>query len=331
MDVDAYTAAHSADWGELDSLARQRHLDGRGADRLIDLYQSGATQLATLKSSAGTTIPGERLSLALSRARLRFTGQGRSVAAQVPAFFVYQLPAAMYRIRWLSLVIAAVTAIVATLYAVWAASDPAVLATFGTPAFRRQFATKDFVQYYSDNPPSSFTGQVWTNNAFLAAQSVAFGITGIYPAYLLLTNAQNIGIDAGILADAGRLQYFFLYIAPHGQLELYSIFMAMAAGLMIFWSWIAPGARSRGQALAEDGRALITIAVGLTITLLMSGVIEGFVTRQPWPWVIKIGIGTVALAIVVVYQWVVGGRAYRAGQTGDLDEFDAGARRLVAG
>ncbi len=227
--------------------------------------------------------------------------------------------------------IAAVTAIVATLYAVWAASDPAVLATFGTPAFRRQFATKDFVQYYSDNPPSSFTGQVWTNNAFLAAQSVAFGITGVYPAYLLLTNAQSIGIDAGILADAGRLQYFFLYIAPHGQLELYSIFMALAAGLMIFWSWIAPGARSRGQALAEDGRALITIAVGLTITLLMSGVIEGFVTRQPWPWVIKIGIGTVALAIVVVYQWVVGGRAFRAGQSGDLDEFDAGARRLVAG
>ncbi|RKR73267.1 stage II sporulation protein M [Frondihabitans australicus] len=331
MDVDAYTAAHGAEWRELDDLARRRHLDGAGADRLIDLYQSGAAQLSSLKSSAGATVVGERLSLSLSRARLRFTGQGRSVASQVPAFFAYQLPAAMYRIRWLTLVMAAVTAVVATLYGVWAASDPAVLATFGSAEFRKQFATQDFVKYYSESPPSSFTGQVWTNNAFLAAQSVAFGITGVYPAYLLLTNAQNIGIDAGILDSVGRLKYFFLYIAPHGQLELYSIFMAFAAGLMIFWSWIAPGGRSRVQALADTGRALITLAVGLTITLLMSGLIEGFVTRQPWPWAIKIGIGTVALAAVVVYQWVLGGRAWRAGQTGDLDEFEAGARQLVSG
>ncbi|MBK0296458.1 stage II sporulation protein M, partial [Bacillus sp. S34] len=54
----------------------------------------------------------------------------------------------------------------------------------------------------------------------------------------------------------GRLGDFFLYIAPHGQLELYSVFLAAAAGLMIFWSWVAPGARTRAQALAEDGRAL---------------------------------------------------------------------------
>ena len=56
-----------------------------------------------------------------------------------------------------------------------------------------------------------------------------------------------------------------------------------------------------------------------------------FVTRQEWPWVIKIGIGTAALAAFLVYQWWVGGRAFRAGETGDLDESDAGARRIVAG
>jgi hypothetical protein len=39
----------------------------------------------------------------------------------------------------------------------------------------------------------------------------------------------------------------------------------------------------------------------------------------------------VALVAFLGYQWVVGGRAVRAGETGDLDEFEAGARRLVAG
>jgi len=100
--------------------------------------------------------------------------------------------------------------------------------------------------------------------------------------------------------------------------------------MTIFWSWIAPGARTRGQALAEEGRALFAVAIGLIISLLVSGVIEGFVTRQDWPWVIKIGIGTVALSSFLFYQWVIGRRAVRAGETGDLDEFEAGARRIVA-
>ena len=76
---------------------------------------------------------------------------------------------------------------------------------------------------------------------------------------------------------------------------------------------------------------MFTIVVGLALALLVSGLVEGFVTRQDWPWPIKIGIGTVALATFLVYQWVIGRRAFRAGETGDLDEFEAGARQLVAG
>jgi uncharacterized membrane protein SpoIIM required for sporulation len=331
MDLDAYAAAHGHEWTELEALARRRRLTGPEADELIRLYQSGAAELSALQTAAGPSVVADRLSLTLSRARLRFTGAGRNLASQVPTFFVAQLPAALWRVRWLSIAVLLVTVVVATSFAVWAAGSPAVLASFGSEEFRRQFATEDFVDYYSESAPSSFTGQVWTNNAFIAAQCVAFGITGVWVPYVVLNNAMNVGISAGLMAEQGRLEYFFLYILPHGQLELYSIFVAGGAGLMIFWSWVAPGARTRGQALAQDGRALITVAVGLMLALLVSGVIEGFVTRQDWPWPVKIGIGTVALAGFLAYQWVLGGRAHRSGQTGDLDEFEAGATELVAG
>ncbi|NIJ04135.1 stage II sporulation protein M [Frigoribacterium faeni] len=331
MDLDAYAAAHGHEWTELEALARRRRLTGPEADRLVTLYQSGAAELSALQTAAGPSVVADRLSLTLSRARLRFTGAGRNIASQLPTFFVAQLPAALWRVRWLSVAVLLVTVVVATSFAVWAANTPAVLASFGSEEFRRQFATEDFVDYYSESAPSSFTGQVWTNNAFIAAQCVAFGITGVWVPYVVLNNAMNVGISAGLMAEQGRLEYFFLYILPHGQLELYSIFVAGGAGLLIFWSWVAPGARTRGQALAQDGRALITIAVGLMLALLVSGVIEGFVTRQPWPWPIKIGIGTVALAGFLAYQWILGGRAHRAGETGDLDEFEAGATELVAG
>lgn len=331
MDLDAYSAAHRDEWDELARLGAKRRLSGAESDDLIDSYQTAAGQLSAIKATSGASIHGDRLSLWLSRARLKFTGTGTNLLSQVPRFFAAQLPAALYRIRWISLAVAIATAIIALLYGYWALNTPGVLQNVGTDEFRRQFAEEDFVNYYSEHGMSSFTALVWTNNAWLAAQCIAFGVLGVYAPYLLFSNAQSLGVSAALMASHDRLDVFFLYIAPHGQLELYSIFVAGAAGLSIFWAWVAPGARTRGQALAEDARALFTVAIGLTIALFVSGIIEGFVTRQDWPWPIKIGIGTVALAAFLIYQWVVGRKAFLAGETGDLVEFEAGAQRIVAG
>ena len=328
MDLDAYAAAHGAEWERLRAVSRGR-LDGEAADELIDAYQGGASQLSALKTTVGDSDVTDRLSLSLSRARLRFTGAPADPLRRLGTFFVLQLPAALYRIRWLTLAIAVVTAVIAIVYAVWLSSDPRLIAALGPHEALKKYAEQDFVSYYSNNPEAAFAGQVWTNNAWLAAQCIMFGILGLWVPVVILQNAIGLGQSAAVMNEFGRLDHFFLYIAPHGQLELYSIFTAAAAGLLIFWSWIAPGARTRPQALAQDGRAFFTIVVGLVVALFVSGIIEGFVTRQPWPWPVKIGIGTVALAAFLAYQWVVGGRARRLGQTGDLDEVEAGARRII--
>lgn len=331
MDLDAYSAAHRDEWDRLAALGSKRRFSGAEADDLIDHYQSGATALSTIATTAGSTPQGDRLSLWLSRARLRFTGASSNVLQQLPRFFVLQLPAALYGIRWLTLGVTLATVIVAVLYAVWAINDPRVLAALLSEADRRQLAEQDFVNYYSEYSGSSFTTLVWTNNAWIAGQAIAGGILGVYTPYVLFNNAQNVGLTAAVMAEYDKLDVFFQYISPHGQLELYAIFVAGAAGIAIFWAWIAPGSRSRGQALAEQGRATFTIVIGLILALLLSGVIEGFVTRQDWPWPVKTGIGTIALAAFLAYQWIVGRRASRAGETGDLVEFEAGARRLSSG
>jgi uncharacterized membrane protein SpoIIM required for sporulation len=330
MDLDAFSAAHRAEWDRLAQLGQGRRPSGADADELIERYQAGATDLSLIRSTAGESIDGDRLSLALSRARLLFTGTSSNVLRRVPVFFARQLPAALYGIRWLSLAVTVGTVIIALAYAWWVVSDPRVFASI-TDGVDLGALRDDFVNYYSDYSGSSFTAQVWTNNAWLAAQCIAGGITGIFPAYLLYSNAQNLGITGALMVETGNGSDFFLYIAPHGQLELYSIFVAGAAGFSIFWSWVAPGGRSRAESLAAGGRALFTVVIGLILALLVSGLIEGYVTRQDWPWPIKIGIGTLALAAFLVYQWVIGGRASRAGETGDLEEFEAGARRITAG
>src|SRR5690606_34395229 len=156
-DLDAYSAAHRAEWERLAALGAKRHFSGAEADELIDRYQAGASQLSAIKTTAGQAAQGDQLSLWLSRARLRFTGASSNALSQLPRFFAHQLPAALFRVRWLSLAVTAACVLVAVLFYLWAAGNPAVLASLGSPAALEQYAKEDFVNYYSDNPGTSFT------------------------------------------------------------------------------------------------------------------------------------------------------------------------------
>ena len=78
----------------------------------------------------------------------------------------------------------------------------------------RRYVEEDFVDYYSENPAASFAGLVWTNNAWIALQAVAFGVTGIWPVFILYQNAQGVGMAAGMMASYDRLDTFFIYILP---------------------------------------------------------------------------------------------------------------------
>lgn len=331
MDLDALTAARREEWARLDELSRTRRLTGAEVDELVVRYRAASADLADAKTSAGRSIQSDHVSTMLGRARLRLTGAPENVMRQIPRFFALQLPAALYRVRWTTLAIAAGFVVVATVVALWISGDPALVASLGSQAQLERYAEDEFTEYYSENPAAVFAGTVWTNNAWIAAQCVLFGITGVWPVMVLVQNAVGVGTAAAVMLAFGRGDVFLLYILPHGLLELTCIFVAGAAGLHIFWAWVAPGRRARGESLAAAGRSLATIAIGLIIALGVSGLIEGFVTAQPWPWPLKIGIGAAALALFLVYVLVVGRRAHRRGETGDLTEYEAGTPTLVAG
>lgn len=331
MDLDALTAARRGEWARLDDLGRTSRLTGAEVDELVARYRSASADLAEIKTAAGRSTEGDHLSTLLARARLRLTGASDNMLRQLPRFFRWQLPAALYRLRWTTLVVALGFFVVAALTATWIARDAAVLAALGGEAELAYYAEHEFADYYSRNPAAVFAGTVWTNNAWIAAQCVLFGITGFWPVMVIIQNAVGVGTAAAVLFAHGRGDVFLLFIAPHGQLELTCIFVAAAAGLHIFWAVVAPGPRSRGEALSAAGRSLATVAVGLVLALAVAGLIEGFVTAQPWPWPVKIGIGTLALALFLGYMLVVGRRAAAAGETGDLTEYEAGTPRLVAG
>ncbi|WDH79838.1 stage II sporulation protein M [Microbacterium esteraromaticum] len=329
MDADALADARRPEWERLDELSRRRRLSGAEVDELIVRYRAASADLAELKTSVGTSPQGDYLSTILATARLRFTGAGDNVIAQAARFFTRQLPAALYRIRWTTGVIAVLFVLIGALTAAWIASDPSRIAALGAPEVLQQYAEEDFVEYYE--PMASFAGMVWFNNAWIAMQCVLFGVTGLWPIWMLVQNAVGLGVAAAVMAAYGHLDTMILHILPHGLLELTAIFVAAAAGLHVFWAWAVPGPRSRGRALASEGRALATVAMGLIFVLLLSGLVEGFITGSALPWPVKIGIGALALAVFLVYMLVIGRRAARQGESGDLVEYEAGTPTLTAG
>jgi len=160
---------------------------------------------------------------------------------------------------------------------------------------------------------------VWTNNAWVAAQALVFGALLCLPGvWILWQNAVNVGLVGGLMAAGGRLDLFFGLITPHGLLELTAVFVAGGAGIRLGWQIVAPGPRPRSVALAEEGRTTLTIALGLVVVLLVSGVVEAFVTPSPLPTWARIGIGAIVWIAFLGYVFVLGRRADRAGDIGDL-------------
>jgi uncharacterized membrane protein SpoIIM required for sporulation len=317
MDLDAYQLVHGPAWARLDELTKKRRRTGAEADELVRLYQATATDLSVIRSSAPDPEMVTRLSQSLARARSAIAGAHEPSWRDVTRFVVVTLPVAMYRIRWWTVAVTAVSLLLAVIAGIWVATNPDALAALGSPSYRQEYVDNAFAEYYE--PGLGFAATVWTHNAFLTAVCIATGITGIGPVYFLVQNAVVVGAMGGMMAAAGRLDIFLQLIAPHGLLELTAVFMAGAAGLRIFWAWVAPGPRTRSQSLAQEARALFTVAIGLVGVLAVSGVIEGFVTGSGLPWWFKILIGAIALAAFWTYVIVLGRRGVRAGETGDLE------------
>jgi len=228
---------------------------------------------------------------------------------------------AVYRARWWWIAVAVLSIGIAVVIGAWIARNPDVVAAISTPEELQQLVDQDFADYYSSNPAGSFAFRVWTNNAWVAALALVGGALLCLPGiYILWQNTLNIGLVGGLMASAGKLDLFLGLITPHGLLELTAVFVAGGAGIRLGWQIIAPGPRPRAVALAEEGRSTLTIALGLVVVLLVSGVVEAFVTPSPLPTWARISLGAVVWIAFLVYVWVFGRAGVREGDLGDVTD-----------
>lgn len=317
MDVDAYSARNRHLWTRLDTLSRKRTLTGPETDELVLLYRRTSQQLARLQTHSPEPELVAGLSAVIARARGRIVGSAPNTWTEIVRFVTHGFPGAVYRALGWWLAVAVVFLGVSAGFATWIANDPSARKTLGLQGNTGVLTAPGgaFETYYTEHSNDAFAALVWTNNAWVSALALFLGVLIVPVLYLLFMNALNIGITAGLMAEAGRLDSFFGFLLPHGILELTAIFIAGGAGLKLGWTLIDPGRLSRAEAVARQGRVTAAIALGLVPTLLVAGLLEGFVTPSTLPTPTRIAIGFAAEAAFLAYIFIAGSRADRPAET----------------
>ena len=137
---------------------------------------------------------------------------------------------------------------------------------------REAYLDEDFEDYYSSDPASEFATEVTVNNIQVAVLGFAGGVLLCLPTALpLVLNGANLGLAGRPVRRRRRAGRVFGLILPHGLLELTAVVVAGAAGLRLGWAVIAPGDRTRGQALGEEARRAGVIALGLVLAFVVAG------------------------------------------------------------
>lgn len=235
MDLDAFVAANQPTWKTLEALTEERALSAEQARQLVDLYDRTSTHLSMIRSNAPDPTLVMSLSALLARARRRMGRSYRGTARKFLEFFTGSYPAVLYRQRWWWITTMVVSYVFTFLMAWWIIQNPGIHENIGSPEMIQQLVNHDFESYYSEHAHSDFAALVWTNNAWVATQEVAFGVTGIGVIYVLFQNMVNLAINAALMIYYGKAALFWGLILPHGLLELTAVFVAGGAGLSLFW------------------------------------------------------------------------------------------------
>ncbi len=144
--------------------------------------------------------------------------------------------------------------------------------------------------------------QIIANNVQVAFGAFAFGITaGIGTLVVLASNGLFFGASLGLFANYGLASWILTFVFGHGVLELTAIMIAGGAGFKIAHALIAPGDRSRRDALVLDGTAALHMVGAAASLLLLAGTIEGLLSASDAPPAFKLTAGASSVVLLILY------------------------------
>src|SRR6267143_119023 len=133
-------------------------------------------------------------------------------------------------------------------------------------AAERQAEGRGYAEAEGEQRPV-IAAAVISNNIQVSFGVFVGGLTcGLLTGWLLFANGMMLAPRPGVLKNYGALGYLTTFVAAHGVLELTAIFISAGAGFRLAKAIIAPGDRTRKDALVVEGRIAARM-IGAVVTL----------------------------------------------------------------
>lgn len=295
-------------WDELEKLLAQcgssgiQALSRRELRSLSLLYRQIAADLSILRQDPSGQTYARHLNQVLARAHnIIYIGKPSNPLG-VLRFFTRTYPEVFQR-NFQYVLIA---------FAIFVAGGTAgLLVTLYNPAFQLQVLGPEMVSTIEHHrmwthsvvaikPVAS--SAIMTNNLSVTFLTFAMGITaGLGTLYMLFFN----GLMIGVVGTACWLNQMSLqlwsFVAPHGVLELPSIFIAGGAGLRIAQGLLFPGFLSRKDSLQTAGAEAVQLLIGTIPMLVIAGILEAFFSPTFEPVLLKFSVATGLFLLLVLY------------------------------
>ncbi|MGI5861329.1 MAG: stage II sporulation protein M [Myxococcales bacterium] len=157
---------------------------------------------------------------------------------------------------------------------------------------------------------TAFSSFLFTHNIQVAFLAFALGLTlGIGTVVVLFVNGLFLGALAQVYEVKGHAIWFWAWILPHGVPEITAICLAGAGGLVIGRAMVAPGERSRGDALRADGKLAVRMVLGTLPIFVAAGLIEGTISQihEPHlPSIVKLLFAAAMTGLLAFYLLKMG-------------------------
>lgn len=291
------------------------------AARMGKLYRLSCEHLALAQARAYPVHLRQRLEQATHRAHRIVYRRHDYGIARFKRLVLADIPQGVRDLRWY-LLAATLLFVLPALLVGWASwSDPGFILHLldadqvrnfddmydsGTGAMDKRTAGTDW----------SMFGHYIQHNIGLGFQCFAGGIFyGLGSIFFLVYNGAHMGTVAGYLTWRGHTENFWSFVITHGAFELTAIVLSGAAGMKLGHALLAPGRRTRLEALKHSAAEGIVVMYGAMGMLVIAAAVEAFWSPAAWvPPQVKYGVGTACWALVFAYLgWQ--GRPARAGST----------------
>jgi uncharacterized membrane protein SpoIIM required for sporulation len=260
----------------------------------------------------------DRLQQCVLRVQQRIYGAQPRQRPVVLRFFLSDFPALVRR-EWRFVVTAAILMLAPIGLYVWAAQvwpESVYLVLSGQSAAQME-------AMYGPDSPVPGRGRDASNDFVMLAfyiynnvridfQCFAGGLLfGVGSIFFLLFNGLHIGAVAGHLTRLGYGESFWGFVAGHSSFELLGAVLSGAAGLRIGYALVAPGTRTRADALRAAARVAVHLLYGAAAMTAFAAPVEAFWSPQlALPSGLKYGVG-IALWVAWILYFAFAGTGSR--------------------